>query len=102
MGDELKETKNLFNLTKDENSVFYRVEKIKNNQLKKANKSNYPKDQVLSKLYNHRKILINDIMILFQVIHCLLNKKKKLIILLYLVFNFLLIYCMLILQILDF
>ena len=76
MGDELKETKNLFNLTKDENSVFYRVEKIKNNQLKKANKSNYPKDQVLSKLYNHRKILINNIMILFQVIHCLLNKKK--------------------------
>lgn len=44
MGDELKQTKNLFNLTKYENGVFYRVEKIKNNQLKKANKSNYPKD----------------------------------------------------------
>ena len=44
MGDELKQTKNLCNLPKDENSVFYRVEKIKNSQLKKANKSNYPKD----------------------------------------------------------
>ena len=44
MGNELKQTKNLFKSPmKDENSVFHSAEK-KNNLLKKANKSNYSKD----------------------------------------------------------
>ena len=62
MGDELKQIKNLLkSLTKYENSVFYSTEKIRKNLLKKANKSNYSKDNVLSKLYNNSKTLVTNI-----------------------------------------
>ena len=49
---ELKRTKSLFKaLQKDDESVFYATEKITNNLIKKAKKSNYPKDKVLLNLF---------------------------------------------------
>ena len=48
-----KQLKNLFaKLTKDSNSLFCSVEKIKKNLLNKARKSIYAKDKVFYKLYN--------------------------------------------------
>ena len=104
MEDEFKQTKNLFkSLTKNENSVFYSAEKITNNLLKKANKSNYSKDKFLSKLHSNSKALINDINNKDIVpIYTSFIEQKILIVLLYLVFDLLLIYCMLMLWILNF
>ena len=48
-----KQLKNLFGkLMKDSNSLFYSVEKINRNLLKKGRKSVYEKDKVFYKLYN--------------------------------------------------
>ena len=50
---KLKETKNLFNsLIKDENSIFYSVDRTNKNLLCKARRLLYAKDKVFIKLNN--------------------------------------------------
>ena len=50
--DKLKQTKNLFKkLIKDENSVFYAVNRISRSLLDKAKKSLFEKDKVFYKYY---------------------------------------------------
>ena len=49
---KLKQAKNIFNyLIKDENSVFYSVDKINKNLVAKVKRMVYPKDKAFIKLY---------------------------------------------------
>ena len=103
---EVKRTNNLFKaLQKDDESVFYATEKITNNLIKKAKKSNNQKDKVFLNLFKQLEapnVNIEPEEPIIPTYTPFVEQKKILIDLPYIVLTLPLTFCMWILQIFVF